>query len=146
MEYKFTEENIDIKNLQKANEINPFLLENNFKQVEQILNFFSSKSKLLLLNGFMGTGKTTILSYTTQALNCITIKYKCFETTILDDILLSIFNDFKNLSEQGLIELPKNKSENFTQKINAYFEANKKPILLIIDSYNETLKKNRIEI
>ena len=146
MEYKFIEENIDIKNLQKANEINPFLLENNFKQVEQILNFFSSKSKLLLLNGFMGTGKTTILSYTTQALNCITIKYKCFETTILDDILLSIFNDFKNLSEQGLIELPKNKSENFTQKINAYFEANKKPILLIIDSYNETLKKNRIEI
>lgn len=146
MEYKFIEKDIDLKNLQKTDEINPFLLENNFKQVEQICDFFSSDSKLLLLNGFMGTGKTTILSYVINALNCITIKYKCFETTILDDILLSIFNDFKNLSEKGLIELPKNRSENFTQKINAYFKINKKPILLIIDSFSETIKKNRVEI
>ncbi len=146
MEYKFIKEGIDIKNLQNANNFNQFLLENNTKQIEQINEFFRSETKLLLINGFMGTGKTSVLSYFSNALDCITLKYKCFETTILDDILLSLFNDFKLLSEQGILDLPKSKTENFTQKINAYFENIKKPTLLVIDSYNEVLKTNKGEI
>ena len=118
MQYKFIQNDIDLKNLSVADEINPFLLENNLKQVSSICDFFSSNSKLLLINGFMGTGKTAILNHVVNVLDCITIKYKCFETTILDDVLLSFFNDFKTMSEEGKILLPKNKSENFTQKIS----------------------------
>lgn len=148
MEYKFTAKDFDTKDLQKANDINQFLLENNAKQVEQIYEFFCGNDNLLLLNGFMGTGKTSVLAHVINNLdcNCISIKYKCFETTILDDILLAMFNDFKILTDQGKILPPKNKSENFAQKITAYFQSNEKPIVVVIDSYNETLKSNRGEI
>lgn len=37
--------------------INPFLIENNVNQIEKLLKFFNSPTPLLLINGFMGTGK-----------------------------------------------------------------------------------------
>lgn len=140
---------VDKKLIQKQDiGINPILIENNLKQIENIIKFLNSETSLLLVNGFMGTGKVMVVN---QALsfvdeNVITLKYNCFETTILDDILLEFFESFKKLTAQNIIQQPKAKSENFTQKINAYFESINKPILIVINSFEQVLLDEKNEI
>lgn len=146
---EFIKEAADKKTIQKQNiGINPFLIENNLNQIEKIINFFSSPTPLMLVNGFMGTGKIMVVNQALSFLDedVITLKYNCFETTILDDILLDFFDDFKNLTAQNIIQIPKAKTENFTQKINAYFESIQKPIVIVINSFEQVLKNNKQEI
>jgi len=139
----------DKKTIQKCDaEANPFLIENNTDKIEKILDFLNSHTPLLLVNGFMGTGKYSVVSYAMTFLKpeVITLKYNCFETTILDDILLEFFETFKQLTVQNVISTPKVKTENFTQKINAYFDSIEKPIVIIINSFEQVLKSNKQEI
>ena len=113
MNFEFTEKNLDIKaKIKQDAGKNQFLFENNFKQIEEIYRFLTSKDKLLLVSGFTGTGKNTVVNKVFEYLTSQTLvlNYTSFETTILDDILLSFFDDFKKLISQGLINQPKIKS------------------------------------
>lgn len=148
MKYCFLNSEFDKKSLlsNEISGINRFLLENNTKQVEQIYDFLAGSTSLLLINGFMGTGKTAILEHTLSSFNGIVLNYNCFETTILDDILLTFFEEFQKLIALEKITAPKTKSENFIQKINTHFESIEKPIIVIINSFEEILKINKPEI
>ena len=146
---EFISEIPDKKIIQRQNpEINPFLIENNLEKIEQILKFFKEHTSLVLVNGFVGTGKTQVVKHSLSFLNqdVIVLKYNCFETTILDDILLSFFDTFKNLTAQNIIQSPKIKTENFTQKINSYFDSVEKPIVVVINSFEQILKPNKSDI
>ncbi|MDR1327615.1 MAG: hypothetical protein LBJ74_04335, partial [Heliobacteriaceae bacterium] len=123
-----------------------FLIENNARQIERITEFLQSKTPLMLVNGFMGTGKNTVVNHSLASTDAIMIKYNCFETTVLDDVLLSFFDDFKKLTALNIISTPKIKSENFVQKINSYFESIEKPVIVLFDSFEETLRENKQEI
>lgn len=150
MEYKFLNIFLDPKELlaQSKKIINQFLLENNSSQIEKIYDFYKSNSNLLYVNGFLGTGKAEIVDYSTAFLSAETIilKYNCFNSTVLDDVLLSFFIDFKRLSAQNIISEPKVKTENFTQKVNSYFSQIEKPFIIILDSFEAILEENRQEI
>lgn len=149
MAYCFTKDLEDKKELLKnVTNLNPFLLENNSNQVNKIFAFLNSQKQLLLINGFLGTGKTSIVNHVLQfkSKNSIVLRYNCFETTILDDILLSFFDDFRKLAAQNIIRVPKAKSENFTQKISAYFDVIENPVIVVINSFEEILKDNKQEI
>lgn len=146
---EFIKEVVDKKTIQKQDiGINPILIENNLGKIESILEFFNTPSPLLLVNGFMGTGKVQVVNQALSFLSedVITLKYNCFETTILDDILLEFFDSFKKLTAQGTIPTPKVKSENFTQKINAYFDCIDKPVLIVINSFEQILKDYKQDI
>lgn len=140
----------DKKDLLKSDNqnINKFFLENNVKQIEEIQRFFEEDIPVLLLNGFMGTGKSTAAEFSLSMLknDVIVLKYNCFETTILDDILLTFFEEFKRLTVQNIIRPPKIKVDNFTQKVDAYFSVIEKPVLIVLDSFEAVLKDNKQEI
>lgn len=146
---EFIKEVVDKKEIQKQDiGINQYLIENNFNQIEKICKFFNSPTPILLINGFMGTGKTLVTKQALSFLNedVITLKYNCFETTILDDILLEFFDNFRKLTAQGVIHFPKARTENFTQKINAYFDSIEKPIVIVLNSFEQLIKNNKQEI
>ena len=146
---EFIAEVADKKEIQKQDiGINTFLIENNTEKIEQILEFFKSDSRLLIVNGFMGTGKIMVVNQALSFLNedVITLRYNCFETTILDDILLEFFDNFRKLTVQNIIKVPKTKTENFTQKINAYFESIDKPVVIVLNSFEQILIDNKPEI
>ena len=95
---EFIKEAVDKKIVQKQDiGINPYLIENNFNQIEKITKFFQTQTPVLLVNGFMGTGKVLIVNQALSFLedDVITLKYNCFETTILDDILLERIGETK---------------------------------------------------
>jgi len=158
MQYQFLNIFLDPKELltpqkEKVNsgitpKINPFLFENNTSQIEQIYDFYKSNVNLLYINGFLGTGKAKIVDYSLSFLSAETIvlKYNCFNSTVLDDVLLSFYTEFKRLSAQNVISDPKIKTENFTQKVNSYFSLIEKPFIIILDSFEAILEENRKEI
>lgn len=150
MNYQFLNIFFDQKELlaQPYGAINPFLLENNDSQIKKIYEFYKSDINLLYINGFLGTGKAEIVNYSNAFLapETIILKYNCFNTTILDDILLSFFIDFKKMSVQNIISEPKVKTESFTQKVNSYFSQIEKPFVIIINSFEAILEENRQEI
>ena len=60
---EFIKEAVDKKIILKQDiGINQFLIENNLTQIEKIINFFNSDTPLLLINGFMGTGKVMVVN------------------------------------------------------------------------------------
>jgi len=150
MQYNFLNIFLDKKELQKQGKkkLNQFLLENNWSQLENIYDFYKNDNDLLFVNGFMGTGKLQIVDYSFSFLSkdAIVLNYNCFESTVLDDILLFFFSEFKKLTLQSVISEPKSKSENFTQKINSYFSSIEKPFLIVLDSFESILKENKQEI
>ena len=142
---EFVREVPDRKYIEKQSGIDKFFVENHFNKIEKIVNFFNEKTPMLLVNGFIGTGKLKVIEHALSFLNSdvIQLKYNCFETTVLDDILLEFFNTFKHLTAQNIIQIPKARSENFTQKINSYFESVQNPIIIVINSFEQVLKPNR---
>ena len=150
MKYQFLNFFLEKKDLLKQNSevIDPFVLENNKENLENIYDFYGSEKPILFVNGFMGTGKKQVVNYSLNFLSkeAIVLWYNCFETTILDDILLCFFNEFKKLQTQGVISGLKVKTENFTAKINAYFTSIEKPFVIVLNSYDSIQKENLQEI
>jgi len=146
---QYIEKPINIKEIPKDYPVDMCLVENNEKQIEQICNFLQNDNKLLMVNGFRGSGKSDIVKFTLNYsldYNTIVLGYFCIETTILDDMLLSFFDTFKTYTIMGQITPPKIKVENFTQKINSYFNSIEKPILIVLDSFDTILKENKPDI
>lgn len=148
MNIDFLDKIVTIKDIPKESPFEPCLIENSEKQIGEICSFLQSDSKLLLVNGFKGTGKTSIVNFVSTFLSekTLVLKYNCFETTILDDMLLSFFETFRNYTLMGKIIPPRIKTENFTQKINSYFNTIHSPIVIILESFEEILKNNKSEI
>ena len=116
----FLEKPINIKEISKDCPIDTFLVENNEKQIEQICDFLmEDKNHLMLVNGFKGTGKTSIVDFVSMYLNSdvLVLKYNFLETTILDDLLLGFFDNFRTYTLQGKIIPPRIKTENFSQSL-----------------------------
>lgn len=147
MEYRFIEEITDKKTFLNyiVGNISPLVVENNLNQLMAMKDFFASNSSMLLMTGFLGVGKSTLVDYFLNfiAKETIVLKYNCYETTILDDMLLSFFERFKELLAEGIIQEPKMRSDNFVQKINSYFYSVNAPIVIVVDSFQDVLKSNR---
>jgi len=150
MQYKFLNFFLDKKDIlsQNSEMIDSVLIDNNVSQLGDIYEFYKNERPILYVNGFLGTGKVQLINYSTNFLSeeTIVLKYNCFETTILDDIFLTFFEEFKKLETQKIITPPKIKSENFNQKIHSYFSTIEKPIVIILDSFEALTDENRTEI
>ena len=148
MRTDFLETPINIKDVPKECAIDPCLLENNEKQIGQICEFLQGDKNLMLVNGFKGSGKTLVVDFAVSymSLGALLLHYTCLETTILDDMFLSFFETFRTYSLMGKIVPPKIKVENFTQKIGSYFNTITRPILIVLDSFDDVMKGNKAEI
>ena len=150
MQYKFLNLFLDKKDILSQNNemIDSVLIENNASQLNDIYEFYKNERPILYVNGFLGTGKLQLINYSTNFLSeeTIVLSYNCFETTILDDIFLTFFEEFKKLETQKIITPPKIKSENFNQKIHSYFSTIEKPIVIILDSFEALTEENKKEI
>ena len=148
MRNDFLENPIVLKDIPKECPFDLHLIENNEKQISQICDFLTSDKKVLTVNGFMGSGKSQIVNFVSGYLNpsALLLHFTCFEMTILDDLLLGFFETFRNYTLLGKITAPKIKVENFTQKINSYFNTITSPILIVIDSFDALMKENKSAI
>ena len=148
MNYDYIEKRIELKDVIKDSMVEPCLLENNEKQLAQFCDFLQDDKKLLLINGYTNSGKSQIINFAISYVkqNVVILRYTCLETSTIDDMFLTFFETFKTYSQAGSIILPKIKADNFTQKINSYFNSIEIPILVVLDSFDAVLKENKAAI
>ncbi len=145
MNEEFLDSLINIKDIPKELPVVPSLLENNEKQIAQLGQFLMNDKKMALVSGFVGSGKSEVVDFVLRNLkdDVLILHYTCFETTILDDLLLCFYELFRSFVLRGIVQQPKVKAENFTQMINSYFTSVVNPITIVIDSFEAVVKDNR---
>lgn len=145
MNEEFLDSLINIKDIPKEHPVVLSLLENNEKQIAQLGQFLMSDKKMALVSGFVGSGKSEVVDFVLRNLkdDVLILHYTCFETTILDDLLLCFYELFRSFVLRGIVQQPKVKAENFTQMINSYFTSVVNPITIVIDSFEAVVKDNR---
>lgn len=124
------------------------ILAHDFETFTKLVNFVNSNASLFVLHGFMGSGKSAMVDFLPKITNddVLCFRINCFESTNLDDVLLSIHTDFVNYHNQRKITLPKVDSTGFTDRINAYLKSINMPMLFIFDSVNAQKFPLHIEI
>lgn len=124
------------------------ILAHDFETFTKLVNFVNSNASLFALHGFMGSGKSTMVDFLPKITNddVLCFRINCFESTNLDDVLLSIHTDFVNYHNQRKITLPKVDSTGFTDRINAYLKSINMPMLFIFDSVNAQKFPLHVEI
>ncbi len=122
---------------------NRFILKHNIYAVSQIINFLNSpENNIFILNGFMGSGKTSVTNFILDFVNedVLIFKNEYKDAINLDDVLLSLFKDFSVYHNEGKIILPKAETSIFSEKINAYIKYCNIPMLFIFDSFEINTK------
>ena len=146
MVYSFLQENTNFENiLDKIQNTNfRILFENCKAEADKIINFFTSNKSLLLVTGFLGTGKTEVVKNIVENIDSenVLLWANCYESTNLDDIFLTFFEKFRHLASSGQIKIPQTKFENFSKRINACFSALDKNIIVVINSYQALMAEN----
>ncbi|MCD7878640.1 MAG: hypothetical protein LUG16_01750, partial [Candidatus Gastranaerophilales bacterium] len=110
--------------------------------IYQLLKFFKSSENIFILNGFAGSGKTYAVDAALYFLSEDVLVFNNLfqESTNLDDVLLSLFNDFSIYHNEKIIELPKAETSVFSDKINTYIKYCNAPMLFIFDSFEINMK------
>lgn len=147
MQYDFLNENtleilnnkqIDNKFLSAANvdEQTLSIAKNNLDVAKIALKFLHNDSKVLIINSFMGAGKSKIIDFLQLYLNekVLFFRTNYYNATHLDDILLSLFSVFTSYHNKKIISLPKVDTTIFSERINAYIKAANHPMLFVFDS------------
>jgi tetratricopeptide (TPR) repeat protein len=112
------------------------IIKHDFETFLRLINFLNGNLSTFVLNGFMGSGKSAMINTLPYLINPSVLYFRinCFDSTNLDDVLLSIHTDFVNFHNQRIITLPKVDSNGFTDRINAYLKSCNAPMLFIFDS------------
>lgn len=119
----------------------PFF-EQNKEKFAQIFDFLSGPKPCFVLSGFQGVGKSKIIDEAVSYLNedVLLFRYQMYEATTLDDLLLYLTLDFREYQKNEKTILPKIDTKDFRERIQYYVKNIEKPMLLILESYENILK------
>lgn len=119
----------------------PFF-EQNREKFAQLFEFLSGSKDCFVMSGFQGVGKSKILDEALTYLNedVLLFRYNMYEATTIDDILLNMTIDFRDLLKGSQTQLPKIDTKDFRERIQYYVKSIEKPMLLVLESYENVLK------
>ena len=146
MNYNFLDSSIDVENfvLPSSKNITPILLKNNNLEVVKALKFLSSTNKILNVHGFLGTGKRQFINYFSEfiAKDVVKLNYYCKAATVCDDIQIALINylENNNLAPNFNVSM---KIVTLSTKLMQYISSLKRPILIILHSFDDILDENK---
>ncbi len=114
-----------------------FILNHNIDALAKLLKFLNSPdNNIFVLNGFMGSGKTSVADCLVDFINdnVLVFRNSYQEAINLDDILLSLFKEFTIYHNEKKVVLPKVETTIFSEKINTYIKYCDVPMIFIFDS------------
>ncbi len=116
--------------------------EQNKEKFTRLFDFLSGTKDCFVLSGFQGVGKSKIIDEAASYLNedVLLFRYQMYESTTLDDILLNLMLDFREYQKNDKTILPKIDTKDFRERIQCYVKNIEKPMLLILESYENVLK------
>lgn len=121
----------------------------NQKELKQLIEFYNNDDERIShIGGSFGTFKTKLVEISTKLLSSdvLIFNFKCFESTTLDDLFLSLFNDLKNFRQEKKITFTKIETDSLSKKINQYLSHINTPSVFVFDSFENLEIKNKEEI
>ena len=105
--------------------------------IKNIHDFLNSNTDILYINGYSGSGKSSVLKNTLKNFDkdILIFPHLCFEGTSINDFLLSFYDAFRNYAIKGKITLVNNPEEAFIQKVSYYFKKLDYPFIIVVDNY-----------
>lgn len=112
------------------------ILGHDFETFSKMMSFLSGSFNTFILHGFMGSGKSAMINVLPKITDesVLIFRVNCFESTNLDDVLLSLHTAFVSYHNEHRIILPKIESMVFADRINAYIKSCVNPMLFVFDS------------
>lgn len=144
-------ENLKQNNLHNiiCNDQNFHLLNHNIENLKDILEFlYSNNEKLMIINGFMNSGKTCLVDFVVDnLLNDYIISFNINFNGLnhIDDIYVQIYNSLVQFHHQHKIQMEKLQIKEFSQKILYHLLAIKQPVVFVFDfdeNNNDTIIKD----
>ncbi len=121
----------------------------NMEKLKELVDFFESEDRnTCLLQGQAGSFKSALFNKACEHLdeNVLCFRIKCFESTTLDDIFLSLFETLKNYSHKKKLKFAKIETNSISQRINSYLNGIDHRAVILLDSLENVFeKKNKIE-
>ncbi len=114
--------------------------------IKEIHDFLNSDTDILYINGFSGSGKSSVLKTAIKTYENDILKFHhlCFRGTVTDDFLLSYYDTFRNYALKGKIALKKNPEEGFMEKVSFYFNNLETPAVVIVDNFEAVTDEEEI--
>jgi|GEM_PF-1824272 len=105
----------------------------------------SREQNLILLSGFQGTGKTTLIKSVDAVLeeNVLYFYYECTQITNQDDIILSLYRYLHRYFVKDPVYTRTDKSfgnQSVDERLINYLKNLKRPLLVVIDGFENILK------
>lgn len=132
-------ENLKQNNLHNiiCNDENFHLLNHNIENLKDVLEFLNSeKEQLIIINGFMNSGKTCLVDFVVEnLLNDYIIPFNINFNGLnhIDDIYVQIYNSLVQFHHQHKIQMEKLHIKEFSQKILSHLLAIKQPVVFVFD-------------
>ena len=124
-------------------------MEQTFLQTEKLntlKDFYKSPNNgICFLEGKTGFFKSALVNESLKNIDedILVFKIKCFESTTLDDIFLSLFEDLKKYSHQKKVSFSKIETNSISQRINKYLSSITARTVIIIDTFQNILNDKK---
>jgi tetratricopeptide (TPR) repeat protein len=122
---------------------------NYIEKIKEFYNALNNNSKIIILKGLQGTGKTSLLNLARLSLNenVYCFYYNCSEISTLDDIFFALYKDIAKSDYRKDFEHKSTlKNQSIDERIINFLKKLKIPFLFILDSFeNMTGEHNEIE-
>ena len=137
----------DFESLQ-SRDIDKFVLENQEMVLSKVYGFCQKQDNILLVNGFLGTGKTQIikhlLCYLDKTVQSLIIN--CSPAITLDDMMLNLWAQFISNPENSEIAYRYRHTKSFQDRIIGCFSETKSNIMITILEIDLAEENNLNEI
>jgi tetratricopeptide (TPR) repeat protein len=120
-------------------------LENYLEEIAQCYEALNGNSKIIIIKGIHGTGKSSLMEVLTSSLKetVYSFYFNCSEITTLDDIFFSLYmnlakSDFKkDLETQGAV-----KNQSIDERIINFLKKVKTPYCFMLNSFENMLNED----
>ena len=121
-----------------SSSIDNFLLENNEQSLSKIYSFAQKPEGILIVSGFVGTGKTQIVNHLLNYLDkdVCSLKIYCSNSITLDDVLLSLWSQFISDSSNTEIAYKYRQTKSFQDKVSGYFADSNSNIVITVYNFD----------
>ncbi len=131
-----------------SQDIDSFLLKNCEVNLSKIYGFCQKPEDILIISGFLGTGKTRVIKHLLNYLDRDVCSFKiyCSKSLTLDDVLLSLWSQFISDTSNMDIAYKYRQTTSFQDKVSGYFTDFQKNIVITLFDFDSITDNNRQEI
>lgn len=132
----------------QSNDINKFVLENQESALSKVYGFCQKQENILLVNGFLGTGKTQIIKHLLCFMDKTVESFiiNCSPSITLDDFMLTLWEQFISNPTNAEIAYRYRHTKSFQERIIGCFSETKSNIIISILELDLTIEDNIQEI